>query len=312
MAEIYQAVTFALVTLCTLTGVSLLIIGTVLSWRSYRRQRAEGPDPEQGVATQVDSADIHDDDTWIFGSLASRSNSHCPRRGSYVGLMSESSEPSSVQTTSPANSTTRAVPETPATMPRGEDNDATHLEAWTQEHMAALPSPERVYQAQQIRFQHASLVPTPLRPRQGMASKGSGVKHASSRTESVQVDICRTPEGHFRLHPHPLRSHPVSFDTQAQELVERLEGSQKATADIQRPSLTTTDNRVARGAVQSGLCRPDSTTLGVEQPGPYIPATWYQARQESKSDGAIIGPQDIIKGQFQAGDQERITVGLAI
>ncbi|KAK7897142.1 hypothetical protein LTR67_005031 [Exophiala xenobiotica] len=312
MAEIYQAVTFALVTLCTLTGASLLVIGTVLSWRSYRRQRAEGPDPEHGVTTQGDSADIHNDDTWIFGSVASRSNSHCPRRGSYVGLMSESSEPSSVQTTSPANSTTRAVPETPATMPRGEDNDVTHLEAWTQEHMTALPSPERVYQAQQIRFQHASLVPTPLRPRQGMASKGSEVKHATSRTESVQVDICRTPEGNFRLHPHPLRSHPVSFDTLAQEQIQQLEGSQKATADIRQRPLTTTDNRAMRAAVQSGLCRPDSTTLGVQQPGPYTSGTWYQARQERKSDGALEGPQDITKGRLRAGDQGRIMVGMAI
>ena len=311
MAEIYQAATFALGTLCILTGV-ILLIAIVPAWRFYRRQQAESQDPENGVATQGDSAHIHSDDMWIFGSVASRSTSRCPRRGSYIGVMSESSGPSSVQTMSPADSTTKAVPETRATMIEGRSNDATHLDAWTQEHTAALPSPARVYQAQQIRFEHASLVPLPLRPRQGMASKGSGARHDSRRTESVQVDIRPTSEGHFLLHPHPLRSHPVSFDLQAQQQVEQLEGSQKETSGIQQRSSTITDGQVMRAAVQSGLCRPDSTTLGVEQPGPYTSATWLQVAKENKSDGVRIRPQDIVSGQFQAGDQERILIGMAI
>jgi len=302
----YQA---AAIALGTLSGVYLLI-AIVQSWRFYCRAQTESRDLENGLANRGDRADIHGDDIWIFGSVASRSTSHCPRRGSYVRVMSESSDASSVQAMSPANPTTRVAPKTRATMPEGGRNDGTHLHAWTQEHTAALPSPARVYQAQPIRFQHASLVPIPLRPRQGMASQVAGARRESRRSESVEVDIRPTPDGHFLLHPHPLRSHPVSIGIPAQ--AGQLEGRQKETAGIQQRSLTITDSQVMRAAVQSGLCRPDSTTLGVEQPDPCTSAAWYREAQEKKSDGVRNRPQDIVSGQFQACGQQRMLIGTAL
>ncbi|KAI1626241.1 hypothetical protein EDD37DRAFT_335812 [Exophiala viscosa] len=229
----------ATIALCTLTGM-IVLVAILQSLRLYRRDRASNQDFEKAEATP-DSGDKFDaDDNWVFRSVTARSCGNVTleeRSAAQVAEQAENNNAHGVQlpsTTSTTSSVEVNLSDTPTSI-KGEVPRESDVEAQSWDNMPRLPSPGQIYQAHEVRFLHASLVPVPLRP-QPQRQETPGPCEERDGKEMIDVDIYRSSEGDYCLHPHPLRSHPVSMSLplQKQETQENVVKGQAHFRSIQQ------------------------------------------------------------------------------
>ncbi|KAJ9617870.1 hypothetical protein H2204_013339 [Knufia peltigerae] len=228
--------------------------------------RTESVDLENRKETDGGNGRAHDalNDVMIFGSVASRSCTSS-RLGpnavteSRVRASPSSEIPALVEPKEDINMEALAPPTEREAGAEAESDAKAQAGEWRlDEYMSALPSPPHVYLAQKFHFQHASLVPIPLRPHRVRASATSE-KICSS--ESVEIDIRPVSQGTYWLHPHPLKSHPIAGD-----LLNQASEQESVAVDVQKQhhSKTDSNNRSAGKSALAEVCRPDSTTLGAD------------------------------------------------
>lgn len=244
------------IALGALIGV-IIIVGVLQSWKPFRRTRTERIDLENGKVTGDGRANVALNDMWIFGSVANRS---CTSSRLGPDAMTECrgwSRPSPVRMTlvEPEHgSNLEALGPSTEAEAEAESDAKVQAGGWLDEHMSALPSPPHVYLARKFQFQHASLVPVPLRPLRVRASTAS---ERNCNSEFVEIGIHPISERTYLLHPHPLKSHPIHGDLLNQT-------SEDVTVKVQKQhhSKEDSNNRCTERSVFADVCRPDSTTLG--------------------------------------------------